>query len=59
MGAVGVAPGDTVQMSFTLLADKFLPIGVTQIATTVPEPTTLLLFGIGLLGLARVSRRKM
>ena len=56
---VGVAPGDTVQMSFTLLADKFLPIGVTQIATTVPEPTTLLLFGIGLLGLARVSRRKM
>ncbi|WP_218576786.1 PEP-CTERM sorting domain-containing protein [Desulfobacter latus] len=24
----------------------------------VPEPTTILLFGFGLLGLARVSRRK-
>lgn len=56
-----VAPGATVQMSFAIIIDTVgqLDFGLRQVATTVPEPTTAILFGIGLLGLAGISRRKL
>ena len=53
-----VAPGQTVSMSF-LTGNIYSPeVDMTQFPTTVPEPTTALLLGLGLLCLARSSRRK-
>jgi PEP-CTERM motif len=37
--------------------DSFVLTGVS-VATSVPEPVSLLLFGVGILGLAALSRRK-
>lgn len=54
-----VAPGQTVSMSF-LTGYIYSPdVDMTQFPTTVPEPTTALLLGFGLLCLARSSRRKI
>jgi hypothetical protein len=41
-----------------ILADLLTPPGGTQPGTTVPEPTTVLLVGAGLLGLMDVARRR-
>jgi hypothetical protein len=37
--------------------DSFVLKGVS-VVTSVPEPVSLLLFGVGILGLAALSRRK-
>lgn len=49
----GITASDDVPFSFFISNSGEFTIGV------VPEPTTMLLFGIGLLGAAGISRRKM
>jgi hypothetical protein len=44
-----------IHFDATLIDENFLYI--RQIATTVPEPSNMILFGLGLLGVVRISRR--
>lgn len=53
-----VAPGQTVSMRFLTGNTNSSFVNMTQFPTTVPEPTTALLLGLGLLCLARSSRKK-
>ena len=54
-----VPPGGVVNFQFRLTGvQPGTFIGLEQIATTVPEPSTILLFGLGILGLTGMSRRK-
>jgi len=43
----------------TLPAEAFTIVGGTTSTTSVPEPSTVLLFGSGILGLANLVRRKL
>lgn len=51
------APGDV--QTFTLNFEFLEPgqFGIRQVATTVPEPATMLLLGMGLIGLAGARRK--
>jgi hypothetical protein len=58
-----LATSDQTQLSFTFRNDPaywFLDnVTVEQSGGTVPEPSTLVLFGSGVLGLAGIARRKL
>ena len=59
----GAVPGISTQAQWIWSEDNFTASGDQQLYiradfTPVPEPTTLLLFGSGLLGLAAISRRR-
>ena len=43
----------------TVPSESFTLLGSTTTTTTIPEPTTIMLFGSGILGLAGVLRRKL
>ena len=54
-----VSPGDSFDFSFFITnATLRAPILMVQIPTTVPEPSTLLLLSIGILGLAKIGIKK-
>ncbi len=57
-GYVGVGPGGDVKDRGSIQIINSEPIGTWGVSQVVPEPTTMLLFGLGLLGLAGVNRRK-
>jgi hypothetical protein len=53
--SVGTIPSE----AFTVLGGTSTSSGVTSTTSTVPEPSSIMLFGSGILGLAGLLRRKL
>jgi len=56
-GGAGVVDVDDTEVTSGLLVDNFALTPSTQPTPVIPEPSSILLFGAGLLGLARFGRR--
>lgn len=56
-----LAPGETNTFWIEFKTEMPLTFGIRQVATTapIPEPTTMLLLGAGMIGLAGLGRKKL